>query len=196
MFEDIKINSVWVKSIPSRKGPEFSRSGLIWANMRNRCTPGSSFQQRSPTYIGCTMSDNFKDFQFFAEWCQTQVGYGLKDYEIDKDFLILRNRVYSEDTCVFIPVTLNAFLNSRAKSRGVYPQGVSYQKCASPFRADLRIDGKGVYLGMFKTVEEASNAYKSAKLAEAQRWVRRLQAGEFIVDQRVITSLKNYSVPL
>ena len=39
----------------------------------------------------------------------------IEKWEIDKDVLLKGNKIYSEDTCVFIPPCLNLMLTKREK---------------------------------------------------------------------------------
>lgn len=108
---NFKVNGLWIAIAHSINLQSRTESGSVWYDMRNRCKINGSIQNRQPRYIGCTMSENFKDFQFFVEWHIKQIGFGLKDYQIDKDLLISGNKEYHEDKCVFIAKTVKYVLN-------------------------------------------------------------------------------------
>ena len=80
---------------------------MLWYNMLQRCY-SEECQQKHPTYTGCTVSEDFKYFQRFARWCQSQVGFDLEGYQLDKDILLRCNKVYSEEVCVFVPRNINS----------------------------------------------------------------------------------------
>lgn len=58
----------------------------LWANMLKRCYYAKG-RLSSPTYEGCTVSEDFKYFQKFAAWCVGQTGFGLSGFQLDKDIL-------------------------------------------------------------------------------------------------------------
>lgn len=111
----------------------------LWHDMLKRCY-FEPYLEKRPTYMGCTVSDNFKYYHLFHVWCQTQVGFGKEGYQLDKDLLIKSNKLYSEDTCVFIPKDLNALLTKRTLDRGIYPIGVT--KSGKGFKTRCSVSGK------------------------------------------------------
>ena len=157
----------------------------LWVGMLERCYSGN-YHKKKPTYVGCTVSENFKNFQFFAEWCNNQVGFGVDGYELDKDILIKGNKFYSEDTCCFVPRKLNLILQTNPKTRGEYPLGVTYFKRDECYRASLKKYGKSFFIGYYQTPDEAHIAYKIAKNLYVQE-VLDLYKNE--IDRRVYDSL-------
>ena len=138
-----------------------------WQRMLERCK--EKCWVKHPTYIDTNCSENFKSYSFFYEWCQEQVGFGNKDnwgryWHLDKDLLIKGNKIYSEDTCVFVPQKINSLLTKCNSSRGEYPIGVSWHKASSKFNAVCSNGHSNQkYLGLFSTVEEAFSVYKTFK---------------------------------
>ena len=84
--------------------------------------------------------------------------------ELDKDTLVKGNKIYSPETCIFVPQRINyLFLNSGG-SRGLLPLGV--YTVGKKYASRTSKNGKrSVYLGSFDTPEEAFLAYKTAKEA-------------------------------
>ena len=93
-----------------------SKEYRLWMNMIHRCY-SESHQKRRPTYIDCIVSDEFLNFQNFASWCQSQVGFGVTGYHLDKDLLCDGVRRYSRETCCFVPHQINSFIINKGISK-------------------------------------------------------------------------------
>ena len=166
---------------------------MLWQNMLKRCY-SDKYQKKYPTYECCGVSDNFKSYEYFYEWCNEQVGFGNKGFDLDKDLLVKVNKVYSEDSCDFKPQEINKILVKREASRGEYLIGVYWNKKASAFVAKVKKNkGKQEWLGLFNTEVEAFNAYKQAKEAfikeQANKWKDK-------IDERAYNALMNYTVEI
>lgn len=166
-----------------------------WQRMLERCT--AKCWVRQPFYNGTTCSDNFKSYTFFYEWCNAQVGFGNVDsnnkyWHLDKDLLVKGNRIYSEDTCVFIPQKINNLLTKSDSSRGKYPIGVTWHKVRLKF-CTVCSDGHGKqkHLGYSDTPEEAFLIYKKFK----ENLIKQV-ANEYEqqIDTRAYNALMNYEV--
>ena len=87
---------------PISEGGVITKEYTLWCGMLKRCY-SDTYQKKYPTYIGCEVSDKFKSYEYFYEWCHKQIGFGVKCWQLDKDLLVKGNKVYSENICVFIP---------------------------------------------------------------------------------------------
>ena len=133
-------------------------SDLEAHNMYTRCY-NTKLHKRFPEYIGCTICDYWlEDKERFYKWVEENY-YMISNEQIDldKDILFKGNKVYSPETCVFVPHTINTLLLNCKRKRGKYPLGVNYEKAKGKYRAALHVDGKTVKLGHFDTAEEAVN---------------------------------------
>lgn len=133
--------------------------------MIQRCY-SKKFQAKHPAYIGCSVCDEWKNYQNFAEWCISNY-YEIQNekMQLDKDILIKGNKIYSPDTCVFVPQRINKLFIKSNKSRGEHPIGVSYDKNRNKFTSQCSkqyLNNIG-YLGSFETELEAFNVYKEFK---------------------------------
>ena len=196
--KDLYLPSVYGVGIIGTKYPSEvnrvkTKEYVLWQNMFQRCY-STTLKKRNPTYEGCEVSNNFKYFEYFYEWCHKQIGFNNEGWQLDKDLLIKGNKVYSEDFCVFIPSDINLLLTKSTASRGEYLIGVSWCKTNKAFKAQVsRSKGKSEYLGLFKTETEAFNAYKQAKESfvkeQAEKWKDR-------IDIRAYEALMNYEVKI
>lgn len=139
-----------------------------WQSMLMRCY-SAKFQEKKPTYIGCTVSDEWLLFSNFRKWMLSQEWQGM---ELDKDIKFQGNKIYSPETCLFIPAALNALLVDCAAARGNYPVGVCWHKGNRRFMAQLSFDGKRKHLGYFATPEEASDVYQLARKEKIMQLIR------------------------
>ena len=157
-----------------------------WSSMIKRCHC-PKYHTKKPTYIGCSVHPDWHNFQNFAEWCERQ--YFAECWQLDKDLIVDGNKVYSADTCTFVPQQLNTLLNDCGATRGDLPQGVSRK--GKRYKALLNIDGKQHYLGAYVTPSEAFEAYKLAKEANVKRMAEQYRC---LIDPRVYDSLMRYEV--
>ena len=152
-------------------------------------------QEHRPTYKGCGISDNFEDYNFFVRWCRDQVGYNKAGWVLDKDILSYSYKLYSENTCVFIPSEINCFLtfSKRVSSTSGYA-GVSWQKSYNKAGGKYivscaQLNGKNKTLGRTHCPLEGYKLYRKEKVRLAKVLAERYK-GE--VDDRVYTYLVNF----
>lgn len=195
VVEDFKDSTGrWVKCYYNENGKFTTNSGMVWQDMLSRCKIGSRFQEKHPSYIGCTYSEEFGNFQSFVDWHTSQVGYGVPGFQLDKDILDNANKHYSSALCVIIPRQLNTFIGACDAKRGQWPQGVYLEKSSGRFKAQISIAGKKTTLGRYDDPQKAYEVYREAKEAEAYRWYVRLKGGEFTVDERVIERMRTWTL--
>ena len=166
---------------------------MLWCHMLERCY-SDTYKKKRPTYIGCEVSENFKSYEYFYEWCHKQIGFNNKDWQLDKDLIIKGNKIYSENICVFIPSEINSLLTKRESSRGKHLIGVCWSKRDKSFVAQVgKNKGKPERLGSFATELEAFNVYKQAKESfikeQADEWKGK-------IDDRAYNALMNYTVEI
>lgn len=135
------------------------RAYSLWRDMLFRCYSAKA-QKKDPTYTGCSTSEDWHLFSKFEEW--VAVNY-VEGYELDKDILFSGNRVYSADTCIFVPKTLNTLLLDSRAIRGECPLGVHFHKDNQKYVAQISTEKGRLYLGSFPTPLEAHKAWQLAK---------------------------------
>ena len=165
----------------------------LWTDMLKRCY-SEAFQKKHPTYKDCEVSDKFKSYEYFYEWCHSQIGFGNEGWQLDKDLLIKGNRVYSESTCIFIPQEINKILTKNTASRGEYLIGVYWHKTHKAFVSTVsKNKGKTEWLGYFNTEIEAFNTYKEAKEAFVKEQAEKYKSQ---IDPRAYEALMSYTVEI
>ena len=182
---------------PSRVNGIQTKEYELWTHMLQRCY-SDSFKKKYPTYEGCECSENFKYYEYFYEWCNKQIGFGNdgngNPFHLDKDLLVKGNKVYSEDTCVFIPAEINSLLVKRTASRGEHLIGVCWHNTNKAFVSRVNKNkGKSEHLGFFNTELEAFNAYKEAKESFAKEQASKWKSQ---IDDRAYNALMNYTVEI
>lgn len=133
-----------------------------WQGMLHRCYDIKT-QEKHPTYIGCTVCEEWHNFQNFAKWYDNNI-YEVEGQiiHLDKDWIKKGNKIYSPDTCIFVPKIINSLIVNRKKSRGNLPLGICIHRdkyvvfCANNTK-------KQVYLGSHNTPELAFQVYKTFK---------------------------------
>lgn len=142
-----------------------TKTYMTWYDMIKRCY-NKKLQERVPGYKGCSVSDEWHDFQVFAEWYESQPFRG-KGYELDKDLLFKGNKIYSEKTVCLIPQEINKLLMRRKrKDNGL--TGAYLVKSSGLWAAQIYMHSKLITIGFFDTEIEAHEAYMSSK----QKYVR------------------------
>lgn len=133
-----------------------------WQDMIGRCY-SDNYRDKYPTYNGCSVSEEWLTFSNFKRWMEKQDWEGK---QLDKDLLIVGNRVYCEDACVFVKGSLNKFLTDSRASRGEWPIGVHWDKSSGKFKAQCGnpITNKREHLGLFTCHQEAHYAWLKRKL--------------------------------
>ena len=176
---------------------EIIKSYSVWNRMLMRCYYDKC-QKKHPTYKGCTVCEEWHNYSNFKKW------YDENYYEIegermalDKDILMKNNKIYSPNTCVFVPQNINNLFIKRNKTRGKYPIGVSFDKNANKYQALCHIfyNGKSKLkgLGYYNNIDDAFNAYKQFKEANIK------QMADYYKDKipnKLYEAMYNYKVEI
>ena len=151
------------------KNGKSTRVYRTWNSMLKRCY-SEKLHEKYPTYIGCTSSDEFHNFQNFGEWDEDNF-YQVEGerMELDKDILMKHNKIYSPETCIYVPKTINTLFVKKDRNRGESAIGTSYHKRDRIYEVWCQMinpktgKSKHKYLGRYNTELEAFNVYKYYK---------------------------------
>lgn len=169
----------------SNESEDMKIAYTMWVRMFRRCYSGDF-----KTYGKCKVCKEWWWFSNFKKWFDENY---IKGYDLDKDILIRNNKVYSPDTCCFVPHMINSLLISCKATRGDFPIGVV--KNHNGFTAQLRENKKQKYIGFFDTIEEAFSAYKKEKEKYIQEVAKEYYSkGE--ITKRVYDALMRYEVEI
>jgi hypothetical protein len=145
----------------------------------------------APTYEDCIVSEDWFHLENYNNWFTKQ--YVQDNWELDKDLLVKNNKVYSSETCIFLPREINAFMTDRVNHRGEWPVGVTYHARLNKWQATCNFDSKSNYLGVFTDPTQAFLVYKEYKEGCAKVLAKRWEG---LIDKRGVEALLNFTVSI
>lgn len=160
-----------------------------WRSMLNRCY-NSDYKDTHPTYEKIEVCKEWLNYQNFKKWYEDNY---IENFELDKDILVKGNKIYSPETCCFIPQEVNKVFTKTNSKRGQFYIGVHYNKKENKYVARVNKSSQKIYVGIFNTPEEAFQAYKTAKegyIKEvADKWKGK-------ITEQVYEAMYNYQVEI
>ncbi|AUS01986.1 hypothetical protein NVP3058O_068 [Vibrio phage 3.058.O._10N.286.46.B8] len=133
---------------------------ILWRSILQRCY-SKEFQIRAPTYIGCSVHTDWLNYQNFAEFYHKNYVDG---YHLDKDLLVIGNKQYGPNTCVFVPHWLNTFVLNGGSSSDI---GSGFNASMGKYVCRCHDMGEIRHIGYFETSEDAHTAWLDFKLGLA-----------------------------
>ena len=137
-----------------------------WESMLQRSC-SDEFKLDHPTYADVTVCKEWHSFSAFRAWWLANYHDG---WHLDKDILVVGNREYGPDACIYVPRLINAFINDCGAIRGEFPIGAGFHRASGKFdsKCHNHLTGKQRHLGLFSTPEEAHDAWLKCKLGFAR----------------------------
>lgn len=137
-----------------------------WNSMFNRCYS----KKLLVAYQECRVDKRWHNFQVFGDWYDKKYKtYMDSNWHLDKDILQKGNKIYSPETCCFVPQEINKLFTKRQNHRGAYPIGVMLHKKTERYVALINTGINQEHLGSFSTPKEAFNIYKDAKECQIKK---------------------------
>jgi len=162
-----------VKAVDMWKCPYY----VAWGHMMDRAY-AKRYSVETSSYFGVHTCEDWLYASKFVEWMNTQVWQGL---ELDKDILVQGNKIYSPETCSFVPKVINLLLIRSVQKDRDLPTGVCLRvyKGKKKTSIDYAVNCSSVFLpsgqvsGFFKTKEEAHRFWqvnKARAIEQAVEW--------------------------
>jgi hypothetical protein len=146
-------------------------------------------------YRNVAIAPEWDDSDVFADWCDQQVGFNQIDdngiyFELDKDiFSPFNAKIYSPETCCFVPKIINLQFTYTGKGQGKLFDGMTFNRFSETFQVQVNTPTGSKCLGNFYTELEAFyclKEYRQNKLKSlAEQYRDRL-------DERVYDHLVSY----
>lgn len=151
------------------KNRKSTRVYQTWHDMLKRCYCEKEHKKHL-TYKDCNTSEKWLNFQNFGEWDEKSF-YTVEGQQmcLDKDILVKGNKIYSPETCIYVPQDINKLFIKSDKKRGESVIGTSYHKRDKVYQANCNLinpetgKSKNEYLGYYNTEVEAFKVYKYYK---------------------------------
>lgn len=163
-----------------------------WKQMLRRAY-SEKLHDKFPTYRDVEVCEEWLKLSNFYSWMSSTDWTDLdgKKMQLDKDFILVGNKVYCPEYCAFIPHKVNSFVKLKPDFAKDLPLGVvenplsngriTYEaSCQDPFKRYKR------YLGYFNTPEEAHEAWRKTK----HKYACELADSEYVKEPRVKEALK------
>jgi hypothetical protein len=153
---------------------------LTWYCMFQRCY-SELHQIKAKTYKDCSVVEEWHNFQNFAQWYEDNWKPWMDNkWQLDKDILVKGNKVYSPETCAFVPREINVVFVNNLTIPLLSKRGNHYYPMY-----------KKKHIGKFDNYEEALKMffmYKQQHIDSlTDKWEDKL-------DERLFNTLKNFKL--
>lgn len=158
----------------SRVNNKLTPAYSLWQNMIRRCYSG-----RDKSYDSSLVCEEWLYFPNFESWFIKNHREGCS---LDKDILVPGNKLYSPETCVFVPHSLNAAVvqgNGRQKKDSL-PKGVYITPARKDGSHAYQVKVGNYYVGTFSNPEDACEHFKEARKTLVLDRARKLHSSGMI----------------
>jgi len=154
----------------------------VWGDMISRCYSDEYKRKHKNSYQFVTVCEEWFNFQNFYIWFKDNY---INGYQLDKDLLcpINSEKIYSPNTCLFLPKKLNVFLAFVKLN-----QGIDFRKDIKKFRVRLNSfeTNRGIRVCYFDNREDAETHYKinkNVQIDKAKDYMRKLNYDESVINK-------------
>lgn len=163
--------TVMDKLAPSVWGLGYIGAGKYKAKIKNKNTPAYEawngifkrcyslkYQEKKPTYAGCSVDPVWFNFQTFAEWYYASYFAGC---QVDKDILVEDNKVYGPTTCLLVTQAENIEKASAKSYVLLSPEGQKTEVYnLRKFCLELNINPNNIY-GLFTGKRKSCHGWRA-----------------------------------
>ena len=144
----------------------------IWHHMLGRCY-NPKYQEKEPSYKGCMVEEYLLNFQHAAEWYNENIyQIGTERMHLDKDILVKDNKIYSPNTCLIVPQSINEIFHvSGRKTKDIDLPYTILRTSKEKYSVSFR----GKSLGIYDTVDKALDTYLKAKKNYIRQKVKEME---------------------
>ena len=130
-----------------------------WGEMMDRCYNKDCKNYKYYGEKGVIVCEEWHNYSNFKKWYDENI-YEIEGeiIHLDKDILSNENKIYSPETCIFVPSKINQIFRIRINTNGL-PTGVRYNEQSKKYIVYMSINGKTTYIGTYETSEEACISY-------------------------------------
>lgn len=170
---------------------KLSKCYNTWVGVLER-TYCEKLKLRAPSYKDIRVCEEWHNFQNFAQWFYENYNPAyMENWALDKDILVKGNKIYSPETCCFVPKEVNSLFKNNISVRGKNPIGVREQH--NLFITGLSKNNIQSHIGYYKTPEEAFEAYKTEK----EKYIKEVaDKWKDLIDIGVYEAMYNYKVEI
>lgn len=144
--------------IGETENPKNSPFYSSWVHMLDRCNKNPDENKNYRFYRDVEVKKDWYNFTNFKMWSEKQ--RYIKGWHLDKDLISNGKKLYSPETCVYLPQEINKMIMGSEMSRSKSdPIGMYEAKQSGKFI--VRVGKK--YIGSFPNKEDAFRAYKENK---------------------------------
>lgn len=162
----------------------------LWHGMIRRCYD-NKYKNHKTSYCDCSVCEEWKYFSNFNKWFDKHKEEYKEGYQLDKDILVKGNKVYSPETCCFVPNEINSLIKRYPRKNT--PTGITMSN--NKYVARVSKYHKTLFLGSFDTIKESFDVYKN----EREEYIKEVATKYYIdgkIARNVYDALMNYKVEI